>query len=68
MQRYFTAEQRQEYSKEAYLFYLGYLTHLLTDIEWVRQVYKPSLEKFNKLFTEKPTEAVWILKKGLVRS
>lgn len=30
--QYFTEEGRAEYSREQYSFYLGYLTHLLTDL------------------------------------
>ncbi len=38
--KHFTPGQQQGYSKEAYSFYLGYLTHLLTDMEWLQKVYR----------------------------
>ena len=33
--KYFTPEQRADYNEQQYSFYLGYLTHLITDVLWV---------------------------------
>ena len=41
LQEYFTPEKRQSYSKKEYSFYLGYLTHLMTDVLWVKQILTP---------------------------
>ncbi len=44
--RYFREDQRQRYDKREYSFYLGYLTHLLTDILWSNAIFTPSMERF----------------------
>ncbi len=46
--RYFTPALRQGYTREQYSFFLGYLTHLLTDVEWVRRIYRPCREKHSQ--------------------
>ena len=43
--KYFTPEQRMHYDERQYGFYLGYLTHLLTDVLWSRQIARPSFQK-----------------------
>lgn len=45
IRQYFTPEQQRAYSKRQYSFYLGYLTHLLTDILWSDRIAKPSFRK-----------------------
>lgn len=50
--RYYTPKQRREYSEKQKAFYLGYLTHLLTDKLWVRDIVQPSRERFAALFRE----------------
>ena len=49
--KYWTAEKQQQYSHKEYSFFLGYLTHLLTDVRWVRDIYAPSKIKFADLYT-----------------
>ena len=44
---YFTKERIFAYSKKEYSFFLGYYTHLLTDIEWAKMVYSLGLTKEN---------------------
>mgnify|MGYP003296610317 CR=1 FL=1 len=44
--QYFTPEMRKCYDEKQNSFYLGYLTHLLTDVLWADQVALPSFEKF----------------------
>ena len=43
--KYFTPEQQETYSPRQYAFYLGYLTHLLTDILWAEKIARPSFQK-----------------------
>lgn len=38
IQQYFTPAHRQSYSPKEYAFFLGYLTHLLTDKIWAREI------------------------------
>ena len=44
-EKYFRPEQRQTYSNRQFSFYLGYLSHLLTDSLWSKQVAKPTFRK-----------------------
>lgn len=44
--KYFTHEQQIHYTSQQYSFYLGYLTHLLTDILWSEQIARPSFRRF----------------------
>lgn len=46
IRQYFTPEQQNGYSARQYSFYLGYLVHLLTDIEWSDKIAVPSFQKF----------------------
>lgn len=61
---HFTKEHINSYSKKEYSFFLGYYTHLLTDMEWVKQVCQPSEERFADLCKELGrVNFVWTLKK-----
>lgn len=44
--KYFTFAQRENYSPRQFSFYLGYLTHLLTDRLWSEQIALPSFRKY----------------------
>lgn len=44
--KYFTAKQQADCSSRKFGFYLGYLTHLLTDKLWSERIAKPSFRKF----------------------
>jgi hypothetical protein len=46
VEKYFRPEQRQGYNDSQYAFYLGYLTHLITDRLWSKQIARPSFRKF----------------------
>lgn len=50
IQQYFTPVHRFSYSKKEYAFFLGYLTHLLTDKIWAREIAYSAKEKLNALF------------------
>lgn len=60
---YLGAEQCKKYSGAQKSFYLGYLTHLLTDIFWVDKIVRPSKEKFRALYERNRNEWIWTLKK-----
>lgn len=61
---HFMKEHINGYTKKEYSFFLGYYTHLLTDIEWVKQVCQPSEEKFADLCKELGrVNFIWTLKK-----
>lgn len=63
LQQYFTAEQQNSYSREQYSFFLGYLTHLLTDLEWIAHIYKPSVARYPEAYAEDSHKLLWTLKK-----
>lgn len=63
LEQYFTAEKRAAYSREQYSFYLGYLTHLLTDREWVAHIYKPSIARYPEAYAADSYKLLWTLKK-----
>ena len=44
--QYFTPEHIRTYTNQQYSFYLGYYTHLLTDMLWSELVAQPVREKF----------------------
>ncbi len=44
---YFTKEKIKGYSPKEYSFFLGYYTHLLTDIEWTRMVHSEGVNEEN---------------------
>lgn len=62
MSNYFTAALRQSYTKEQYAFFLGYLTHLLTDVEWVRRIFRPCLDKHMEEQRENKQKLLWAMK------
>lgn len=50
VRRYFTLEHRSTYTEEANSFFLGYLTHLLTDKIWGREIVLPAKKKQIELY------------------
>ena len=46
VEQYFTPELIQDYTNQQYSFYLGYYTHLLTDMHWSKLVARPTRERF----------------------
>lgn len=60
--KYWTEEKRDSYDPRQYAFFLGYLTHLLTDVAWVEEIYYPSKVKFADLLASDPDNFIWRLK------
>ncbi len=50
VRRYFTPKHRSTYTEEANSFFLGYLTHLLTDKIWGREIVLPAKKKQTELY------------------
>ena len=44
---HFSGEHIKDYSKREYSFFLGYYTHLLTDIEWTKMVHSEGVNEEN---------------------
>lgn len=51
--QYFAAEQQRAYDHKQFSFYLGYLTHLLTDQLWGSKIAKPSFSRYRDPSTGK---------------
>ncbi len=62
VEQFFKVEQRIRYNTKQKSFYLGYLTHLLTDIIWLDEIVRPSKNKFKSLYDKGITEWIWTLK------
>lgn len=60
--KYWTTERQSQYSCREYSFFVGYLTHLLTDVRWVRDIYAPSKIKFADLYTSNKRKFVQAVK------
>lgn len=63
VEQFFTVEQRKKYNSKQKSFFLGYLTHLLTDIMWANIIVRPCIDKFKSLYDKDRTEWIWTLKK-----
>ena len=60
--KYWTEEKRNGYRNRETSFFLGYLTHLLTDVAWVEKIYAPSKVKFADLLASDPDNFIWKMK------
>jgi len=56
--QYYSIEQRKKYDCKQMSFYLGYLSHLITDMHWANGIVRPSIEKFRTLYDN--DRKVWI--------
>ena len=61
-EKYFSLSQQAQYNERQYAFYLGYLTHLITDVLWVRDIYNPSKVKFQALRKTEGKNFIWRIK------
>lgn len=52
IRQYFTPERRSSCTREEYAFLLGYLTHLLTDRIWTREIVIPAKERRKELYLD----------------
>jgi len=60
--KYFTPAQQAEYTQRQYGFYLGYLTHLMTDVLWSEQIAVPTLRKYAKEDAPDREAFIWQIK------
>ncbi|MDF2905235.1 MAG: hypothetical protein K0R34_556 [Herbinix sp.] len=63
VEQYYSLEQRKKYNEKQKSFYLGYLSHLLTDMMWSNLVVRPSKDKFKSLYDHDWNEWIWTLKR-----
>lgn len=57
--KYFTPEQQRAYGKQQFAFYLGYLSHLITDVLWSENIVAPTLAKFDKADVSDREDFIW---------
>ena len=60
---HFSPERIRTYSPREFSFFLGYYAHLLTDMEWITEVLRPSFEAHPDKAEKDPTAFVWELKR-----
>lgn len=60
--KYLTEPQRSRYTKGQYTFYFGYLTHLITDKLWKRDIDSLAKEQFLELYTHNKEEFYNLIK------
>lgn len=60
--KYFTKQQRQQYSKEEFSFFLGYLVHLMTDVSWSKNILHPAKKRFADEWAADSNACVWRMK------
>ena len=60
--KYFRPEQQASYNMEQFSFYLGYLTHLLTDVLWSERIVHPSLDRFGMTDSPNREGFIWQMK------
>ena len=59
---YFNKELIKTYNKKQYSFFLGYYMHLLTDIEWTRDIYYELLKAYPEETKADKNKLVWTAK------
>lgn len=60
---YFTAEKQRSYPGKEYAFFLGYLTHLLTDIAWSAEVARPTFSAYPERYANDKLSLIWEVKR-----
>lgn len=60
--QHFTPELQKQYSTQQYSFFLGYLTHLLTDIQWAENIYAPTRIRFREEYITYRENFIWKVK------
>ena len=60
--KYFQKSMQESYDQNQYSFSLGYLTHLLPDVEWSKGIVHPALERFAEEKAKDPDNFIWKMK------
>jgi len=63
VKEHFTAEHIRTFSLREFSFFLGYYTHLLTDVEWTTEIMRPCFAAHPEESAKDPNAFVWELKK-----
>lgn len=62
IKKYFSKEMQKKYNLKQFSFYLGYLTHLMTDIFWSKQILKPCIKSHEKEVLKDRQGFIWKMK------
>lgn len=57
--KYFTPTQRERYDSKQYSFYLGYLSHLLTDKAWHELIFLPAIARDRDAYENDRMGTIW---------
>ena len=60
---HFTGEMIRSYSRREFSFFLGYYVHLLTDVDWTRDIYRPAMEAHADQSGKDRMSFVWEMKR-----
>ena len=63
VRQYCAQDTWQGYDRQARSFFLGYWTHLLTDVAWVEKIYKPALRRYPEEWKEDRAKLTWKFKR-----
>ena len=63
VREYFTDEMIRAYSCREFSFFLGYYVHLLTDVEWTREIYRPAIAEHVEKQGKDKVAFIWEMKK-----
>ena len=62
-EKYLSCEKIKTYDKKEFSFFLGYLTHLMSDLKWIEAVHIPLKEKDGENYRKDKNATIWKWKK-----
>ncbi len=63
LREHFSDELIRAYSRREFSFFLGYYVHLLTDVEWTLNIYRPMIAEYVEKRGEDKNTFVWKMKR-----
>ncbi len=63
LEEHFTAEQIRAFSRHEFSFFLGYYVHLLTDVGWTLDIYRPMIAEYVEKRGEDKNTFIWKMKR-----
>ena len=63
VREHFSPDLIRSYSRREFSFFLGYYVHLLTDVEWTMEIYRPAMEAHAGRAEKDKNAFVWEMKR-----
>ena len=63
LSEYLTDEQIRSYSQREFSFFLGYYVHLLTDVDWTLNIFRPMIAEHVEKRGEEKNSCIWKMKR-----